>query len=104
RADFLRRHFLVVAVAADSLGDGKRGVDAEIGGDEQLLQLVERRLIELPLREDAGDAVRNGSRRACEPFLHPLKEGTLLLLLLHFARLVHAAHWPWKETPSWAAR
>jgi hypothetical protein len=39
---------------ADDIGGKTR---AEIGGDQQLLELVQRRLVELALGDDSGDAL-----------------------------------------------
>jgi hypothetical protein len=39
-------------------GDARGGLDAKIGLDQQVLKLLQRICIELPLRENAGDVLR----------------------------------------------
>src|SRR5690606_38361135 len=66
-------------------GGGRR---AEIGGDQQLLELLQRRVVELALGEDAGDAVGDLARRPGEAFAQP---GQPAALRGGVRRVAHAA-------------
>src|SRR5208282_1681477 len=69
-------HLLGARLARETLGRetlgqlGRHG-RPEIGGDEELLELLQRRRIELALAEDAGDALAELARAAAEPRLEP---------------------------------
>src|SRR3546814_10923204 len=56
-------------------GEPRRGGDAEVGGDQQLLQLLQRLVVQLALGEDAGDALAELGGRAGEPGLQALEIG-----------------------------
>ena len=58
---------LLVAPAPDRLADARRRADAEVGLDQNVLEIVERVGVELALGEDVGDAApRWRDRRARE--------------------------------------
>ena len=78
RADFLAADLLVEARALQLLGDLLRETEAEIGADQQLFQLVERRLIELALGDDAGDAFGQALRRTRQPRFQPAEKAWLI--------------------------
>src|SRR3546814_15444765 len=61
-------------------GEPRRGGDAEVGGDQQLLQLLQRLVVQLALGEDAGDALAELGGRAGEHGLQSLTPADLFLL------------------------
>ncbi len=64
RAHRLWRNAPLVAASCDGVADAPRHGDAEIGLDQHLFELIERRLVELPLGERAGEIVRQRGRAA----------------------------------------
>ena len=76
------RDRLVVAALADRGGDFRRAVDAEIGADQHLLDLVEHLLVELALDHEIGDGAADRRRRALEPAAQPLPPALLLFRLI----------------------
>ena len=58
---------LVVAPAPDRLADARRRGEAEIGLNENVLEIVERGGVELALGENVGDAARDRRGRARQP-------------------------------------
>ena len=69
--------------------DLRRGRRAEVGGDQRLLDLVERLLVERGLGEQAGEIVAEPVRGLAEARLQPVEPG----------RLAHAAT-PTRVSPS----
>ena len=63
-AHLLRRDLLVVAALRQGLGDAHGRLDAEVGLDQQVLELLQRIGVELPLGEDAGDVFATGVPRS----------------------------------------
>ena len=72
--DLLVRHVLAEAGAPEGVNDPPGDGRAEIGRDQHLLQLIERRVIQLPLGEDGGDAGAELLRGAGQPLLQPREE------------------------------
>src|SRR5581483_5073319 len=68
---------LVVAAFADRGRDARRGVDAEVGADQELFQLLERRAIELALRHQVRKRGSNRRRGAFQPARKPSPPGLL---------------------------
>ena len=73
----LGRDALLVAPAPDRLANPCRRAEAEIGLDEDVLEIVERVRVELALGEDVGDAAADAGRRARQAELQPLKPASL---------------------------
>ena len=61
RAHVLRADAFVVAALRQGVRDPRGGLDPEIRLDQQVLQLLERLLIELALGEQAGDVLPTAS-------------------------------------------
>ena len=74
-ADLLAGDFLAEARAAEGGDDSLRSGRAEIGADQQVLELGERRLVEAPAGEDGADALGELLLAALQPFLEARKEG-----------------------------
>ena len=87
-ADRVRRDALLVAALAHGLRDPGRGLDAEIGLDQRVLELLQRVGVELALGEQAGDAL--GQRRGGA--LHAPREAAPPAALRLFARRVGLWH------------
>ena len=64
-----------VASRRDRAGDARRGVEPEIGTKQKVLEILERRCIELALGEEVADARRKADGRAPEPFLEATPPG-----------------------------
>ena len=62
---------------ATALTSSGRGLDAEVGRDQRLLQLLEGRGVQPPLGDDAGDLLGQAARGARQPGLEP-REPALL--------------------------
>src|SRR5690606_5768528 len=76
-AHLLRCH-LIAETALGQAGDQlRRRRRAEIGGDQQLLEFLQRRVVEAALGEDAGDAVADPARRAGQPLAQPRQPAAL---------------------------
>ena len=58
RLDLVGRDRGVVAAFAERVRDPVRGADAEIGADQRIVDLLERRLVELALGDEIGDRGR----------------------------------------------
>ncbi len=71
--DFFRRDVAVVARFAQSARDAGRDIETEIGLNEQVFKLLQRLVVELALREDAADALREPRRRLRKPLAQLLK-------------------------------
>ena len=61
RLHLVRTDPALVAPAADRLANARRRGEAEVGLDEDVLEIVERGGVELALGEDVGDAARRSS-------------------------------------------
>ena len=61
---FLRADPALVAPMRHGLANARRRGEAEVGLDEDVLEVVERGGVELALGEDVGDAARDRRRRA----------------------------------------
>ena len=57
--DFVRTDPVLVAPVADRLANASRRAEAEVGLDENVLEIVERGGVELALGENVGDAARD---------------------------------------------
>src|SRR5262249_12997006 len=64
RLDLIGRNLLPEPVAAEFLDQARRHTGPQIGLDQELLETVERGLIELALGEDVGDATAQLGRGA----------------------------------------
>ena len=67
RLHFGVAHLLVVAPFADRGRDARRDIHAEVGADQQFLQFLDRRGIELALRHEIGDRAADRGRGALQP-------------------------------------
>ena len=79
--DLLGVDALLVAAAAQSPGDAGRHGEAEIGLDQHVLEVVERRGVELALGEDADDPVLDRRGGARQPSRQPGPPAARLRLL-----------------------
>ena len=86
RAHLVSGDVAIEPVAAQRLDDGLGHVDAEVGLDQQVLELVEHPLVEPLLGEDGGDPDGELVRRALEARGEPLEP--VLLRLRRFELLV----------------
>ena len=68
---------LVVAPFADRVGDPPGGLDAQIGADQDLLDLLQHGPVELALGHEVGDRPGDRGRSARQPALEPLPPGLL---------------------------
>ncbi len=66
RFHLVGRDRLVVAALADRGGNPRGAVEAEVGADQHLLDLVEHRLVELALDDEIGDRIADRRRCALE--------------------------------------
>ncbi|MCY1234826.1 hypothetical protein D9M72_474170 [compost metagenome] len=85
--DVLAGDILAIALGGERIGDAHRGFDAEIGLDQQILEILERRFVELAFGEEAGDLagqLRRGAGKAAAQALVPgelfLRRGEGLVL------------------------
>ncbi len=62
-ADILAGHVLAVALGGQRIGDAHGGLDAEIGLDQQVFEILQRLVVELALGEERGDLA--GQLRRC---------------------------------------
>jgi hypothetical protein len=79
-----RAHLLVGDLAAEALlakllDQPRRHVDAEVGLDQRILELVQGRLVELLLGEEAGDAFGDALGAFRKTRAQPRQPGALLL-------------------------
>src|SRR6185437_1111152 len=72
--DLLVRYLGAEAGAAEGRDHPCRNLGAEIGGDQQLLQLLQRRFVQPALLEDRGDALGQLLRAAREALLEPTEK------------------------------
>ncbi len=72
-ADVFAGEALFEPSLGDRRGDALRGVDAEVGADQQVLELLECRAVELALGDEAGDAVGQTRGRLGETGFQPLE-------------------------------
>ena len=77
-AHLRRGDLLVVAALRKGLGDAHGGLDAQIRLDQQVLQLLQRISVELPLGEDAGNVFGELGRRLGQSGLEALEPAQLL--------------------------
>jgi hypothetical protein len=82
RFHLICRDRLVVTSIAHRRGDPGRALDAEIGADQHILDLVEHRLVESALGNEIGDGAADGRRRALETAAEPLPPALLLCRLI----------------------
>ena len=68
---------LLMAALGQGLGDAHRRLHAQVRLDEQVLQLLQRIRVELPLGEDAGDILRQPGRRLGQACLEALEPALL---------------------------
>jgi hypothetical protein len=83
---FGRRDVLAVAGRGQRVGDSHRGLDPEIGLQQDVFQFLEGLLVQLALGEDAGDLageLARGARQALAQALPPVAA----VLLLRFGGL-----------------
>src|SRR5262249_29015625 len=89
-----RRDRLVVTSFAHRGGDSRRALDAEIGADQHLLDVVEHRLVEPALGDEIGDGAADRRRRALETAAEPLPPALLLCrLIVHSLPLRSRSPW-----------
>ncbi len=65
-ADILACHILAVALRGQRIGDPHRRLDAKIGLDQQILQILQRLIVQLALgekRRDLAGELRRGARK-----------------------------------------
>src|SRR5690606_22117303 len=73
RSHLLRRDALVVATLLKRIRDAGRCLEAEVGLDQQILELVQRGSVELPLCEDARDAFGELAGSLAQARLEPIE-------------------------------
>ena len=89
-AHLLRRDLLVVAALRQGLGDAHGRLDAQVRLNQQVLELLQRISVELPLGEDAGDVFGQARRRLGQPGLEALEPALLLRRLRAASRCAAA--------------
>ena len=67
----MSRDLLAEPALGHRLDQHGRGLDAEVGRDQRLLELLQRRGVEPPLGDDAGDLLGQAARGARQPGLEP---------------------------------
>src|SRR5438552_4692907 len=76
RADFRIGNIFAVTAGGERVGDAQRRLDAEIGADQHILQVLKRVLVQLAFGEDAGDVAGELARGTGKPVPHALEPGT----------------------------
>jgi len=82
RFHLIGRDRFVVTSLAHRGGDPRRALDAEIGADQHLLDLIEHRLVEPALGDEIGHGAADRRRGALETAAEPLPPALLLCRLI----------------------